>query len=146
MKTKIFVVIPLLIVIAVISGLLYARIIKRSFYNGEKVAKIEVLQLVSEGEPVSVLTLTDKKSIGTVLAAVNHASENVGRKTNPNYKAFGVSTHLIEIYGENNVKYNIYIALGPNNQGTSCYIENEQHSFTIGMKDTSKLRKLILNK
>lgn len=142
-----FVSITLLIVIVVVSAFIFAGMNKKSRYNGVKVTKIEVKDLMTDtGEPTLLLTLSDKESVGVVLAAINNAVENKDLDKSPTYNKAGTSTHLLEIYGKDNSTQKVYIALGPNNKGTRCFKETEQYSYTIYDKDTNNLRQLILNK
>lgn len=146
-KKKMFVSIALLIIIIAVSACIFAGINKKSRYNGVKVIKIEVKDLMTNtGEPTLLLKVSDKDSMGVVLTAINNAVANKGLDKSPTYNKAGTSTHLLEIYGTDNSIQKVYIALGPNNKGTRCFKETEQYSYTINDKDTNNLRQLILNK
>jgi hypothetical protein len=143
MSKKLWGFVILLIITLAVSIFLALGYMKKSNLNGKTVIKIEVKQLKSKSDPVSLMTLSDKASIGTVLLAINRA-EIDGMPRMASYDQYGTSTHLLEIYSKDDVKEKIYIALGPNNQGTICYKDNDTMAYMINDKDTKKLRELIL--
>lgn len=147
MKEKIFASLTLLIIVIAVSAFTFSCMNKKSHYNGVKVTKIEVKDLMTDNsEPALLLTLSDKESMGAVLTAINNAAQNKGLDKSPTYNMAGTSTHLLEIYDKDNGIQKVYIALGPTNKGTRCFKETEQYSYTIYEKGTNNLRKLILNK